>query len=85
MIAVLVTRTIGQEHWQTNPITDGRSLMSNATQPSPKFFFQTINAYQRPAALKAAIELALFTAIDQGARTAGELAIRCEASRASAH
>ena len=49
-------------------------------QPSPALFFETMNAYQRTAALKAAIELDLFTAIGEGAHTAAALAQRCEAS-----
>jgi ubiquinone/menaquinone biosynthesis C-methylase UbiE len=49
-------------------------------QPSPELFFETMNAYQRTAALKAAIELDLFTAIGEGARTVKALAQRCEAS-----
>lgn len=43
-------------------------------QLSPALFFETLNAYQRSAALKAAIELDLFTAIAGGNRTAGEIA-----------
>jgi hypothetical protein len=55
--------------------------MSDQTQqPSPELFFQTLNAYQRSAAIKAAVELDVFTAIGEGARTAGELAARCKAS-----
>jgi predicted O-methyltransferase YrrM len=49
-------------------------------QPSPELFFQTVNAYQRSAALKAAVELGLFTAIAEGSRTAQAIAARCEAS-----
>ena len=49
-------------------------------QPSPELFFETMNAYQRTAALKAAIELDLFTAIGEGAHTAEALAQRCETS-----
>ncbi len=41
---------------------------------SPLLFFETANAYQRTAALKAAIELDLFTAIAEGARTPQTLA-----------
>jgi len=53
--------------------------MSEQTpQPSPELFFQTVNAYQRTAAIKAALELDVFTAIGEGARTARELAARCE-------
>jgi 2-polyprenyl-3-methyl-5-hydroxy-6-metoxy-1,4-benzoquinol methylase len=53
---------------------------SPAQQPSPQLFFQTINAYQRTEALKAAIELELFTAIGEGSTTTSDLAERCDAS-----
>ena len=49
---------------------------AKAQQPSPDLFFETMNAYQRTAALKAAIELDLFTAIGEGAHTADGLAER---------
>jgi ubiquinone/menaquinone biosynthesis C-methylase UbiE len=56
-------------------------MSSAATQqPSPQLFFQTINAYQRTEALKAAIELEAFTAIGEGNSTAAEIAKRCDAS-----
>jgi 2-polyprenyl-3-methyl-5-hydroxy-6-metoxy-1,4-benzoquinol methylase len=55
--------------------------MSEQTrQPSPELFFQTVNSYQRTAAVKAAIELDLFGAIGAGGATAAEAAARCEAS-----
>jgi hypothetical protein len=54
--------------------------MSARTQPSPELFFETVNAYQRPAALKAAVELDLFNAVAEGSRTAQEIAARCGAS-----
>jgi hypothetical protein len=46
----------------------------SAQQPSPQLFFQTINAYQRTEALKAAIELETFTAIGEGNGTSDEIA-----------
>ena len=49
-------------------------------QPSPELFFETMLAYQRTAALKAAIELDLFTAIGEGAHTSEALAQRCQTS-----
>src|SRR5438067_8447480 len=53
-------------------------LMSTPAQPSPELFFNTINAYQKTAALKAAIDLGLFTAIGSVAlATAAEIAARC--------
>src|SRR5215203_5064361 len=51
-----------------------------AQQPSPQLFFQTINAHQRTEALKAAIELEVFTAIGEGNSTAAEIAKRCQTS-----
>ncbi len=48
--------------------------------PSPELFFETANAYQRPAALKAAIELDVFTAVAEGRTSVPELAKRCQAS-----
>ena len=53
---------------------------SAAQQPSPQLFFQTINAHQRTEALKAAIELEVFTAIGEGNSTAAEIAKRCGTS-----
>lgn len=49
-------------------------------QPSPQLFFQTMNAHQRTEALKAAIELDVFTAIAEGNATAADIAQRCQAS-----
>src|SRR5437763_1733211 len=53
-------------------------MSEQARQPSPELFFQTVNAYQRTAAIKAAVELDVFTAIAEGAHTPEELAARCE-------
>lgn len=49
-------------------------------QPSPFLFFQIINAYQQTEALKAAIELEVFTAIAEGNTTVSQLAERCGAA-----
>ncbi len=49
-------------------------------QPSPQLFFQTINAYQQTEALKAAIELEIFTAIGEGNSTAADIAKTCNAA-----
>ena len=46
---------------------------------SPVHIFETINAYQRSAALKGAIDLELFTAIAEGSQTASALADKCKA------
>ena len=54
---------------------------ASQSQPSPQLFFETINAFQRSAALKGAIELDLFTAIAEGKKTAESIALRCQASQ----
>lgn len=48
--------------------------------PSPALFFDTISAYQRTEALRAAIELDLFSMIAAGRQTAAELAESCQAA-----
>ena len=48
--------------------------------PSPELFFETVNAYQRTAALKSALELDVFTAIGDGATTAAAVAEKSGAS-----
>jgi ubiquinone/menaquinone biosynthesis C-methylase UbiE len=47
--------------------------------PSPDRFFDAINSYQKTAAIRAAVHLDVFTAIDEGARTLTAIAKRCEA------
>jgi 2-polyprenyl-3-methyl-5-hydroxy-6-metoxy-1,4-benzoquinol methylase len=54
--------------------------MTTSAGPSPELFFDTVFAFQRTAALKAAIDLELFTAIDEGAQTVPAIAKRCKAS-----
>lgn len=48
--------------------------------PSLDSFFETVHAFHRTAALKAAIELDIFTAIDLGATTSEALAAKCGAA-----
>jgi hypothetical protein len=48
--------------------------------PSPALFFDTVNTYQRTEALRAAIELDLFTLVATGQRTATQIAGECQAS-----
>ncbi len=56
--------------------------MAAAGHPSasPERIFETLNAYQKTAALKTAIELDVFTAIGQGINSAAALAKKCQAS-----
>lgn len=53
---------------------------STGQQPNPAVIFDTLNAYQRSAALKAAIELDVFTEIARGSRTADAIAKAVSAS-----
>lgn len=48
--------------------------------PNPALIFDTLLAYQRSAALRAAIELDLFRAIGEGSTDVKSLASRCKAS-----
>src|SRR5580692_5395446 len=48
--------------------------------PSPALFFETISAYQRTEALRAAIELDLFSLVASGRQTATQLANACQAA-----
>jgi 2-polyprenyl-3-methyl-5-hydroxy-6-metoxy-1,4-benzoquinol methylase len=51
-----------------------------AAPPSPERILGTLNAYQQTAALKAAIELDLFTPVGEGADTPAVIARRCGAT-----
>ena len=48
-------------------------------QPTPERFFNAVNAYELTEAMKAAIELEIFTAIGEGNTTAATIAKRCKA------
>lgn len=49
-------------------------------QPTPALLFDTLNAHQRTEAIKAGIELSLFTAIAEGNTTAKEISRACATS-----
>jgi 2-polyprenyl-3-methyl-5-hydroxy-6-metoxy-1,4-benzoquinol methylase len=55
-------------------------MSEQTTSPSPEHFFEAATSYQRSAALKAAVELELFTAVAEGSRDAHAIAARCNAS-----
>ena len=42
--------------------------------PSPQLFFETVTAFHKTEALKAAIQLEIFTAIGEGNQTAAAIA-----------
>lgn len=57
---------------------------SQSRPPTPALIFETLNAYQRTGALRAAIELDLFTAIAEGTTTPKAIAARVQASEKGA-
>src|SRR5213595_2476747 len=62
--------------------TDGDPMQTQkaAPQPSPMRIFEALNAYQSTAALKAAIDLDIFTHIAKGATTTRQIAAQTQAS-----
>jgi hypothetical protein len=61
-------------------MVSGPTMPSPATQQPTPQFFQTINSYQRTEAMKAAIELEVFTAIGEGNSAVPEIAKWCQTS-----
>src|SRR3984885_7689148 len=55
-------------------------MTTTAAPPTPERIFGAINAYQQTEALKTAVELELFTAIQEGNAAAATIAKRCAAS-----
>src|SRR4051812_11353380 len=53
---------------------------ASSPAPNPALIFGILHAFQESAALKAAIDLGVFTAIADGAGTAAEIAAKCAAS-----
>lgn len=56
------------------------ATVSPSLRPSPEHIFNTLNAHHQTAALKTAIELDLFTAIDEGTHRVEGIAERVKAS-----
>lgn len=56
------------------------STSQPALQVTPERILDLINAHQQTAAMKAAIELDIFTAIGEGGADAASLAQRCQCS-----
>jgi ubiquinone/menaquinone biosynthesis C-methylase UbiE/predicted transcriptional regulator len=64
----------------TNVTPSSTAIPAPGTGPSPQLFFETANAFQRSQALKAAVELELFTVIGEGKQSSEEIAAGCNAS-----
>jgi len=54
--------------------------MSTQSGPTPELFFDSMFAYTRTAAVKAALQVEMFTAIDEGNHTVPAIAARCTSS-----
>src|SRR5438552_484578 len=65
---------------QTTPTGNSSAIMANQPAPSPALVFDTINAYQKTAAIKAAIELDVFAAMAGAPATVEIIAWHCHAS-----
>jgi SAM-dependent methyltransferase/predicted transcriptional regulator len=57
---------------------------AHAGQPNPERIFQTLLGYQQTAAMRAAIELDIFTAIAEGNDTPARIAARCKCAERGA-
>lgn len=65
---------------QPDPTNAQQHGGAQTSQPTPERIFQTLTAYQQAAAMKAAVELDIFTAIAEGNDTAAKIAERVSAS-----
>src|SRR5258706_112386 len=65
---------------KTTPAGNDPGSTANQVAPSPALLFDTINAYQKTAAIKAAIELDVFTAMADAPVTVEIIATHCDAS-----
>jgi 2-polyprenyl-3-methyl-5-hydroxy-6-metoxy-1,4-benzoquinol methylase len=65
---------------KTTPTGNSSGTTANQPAPSPALVFDTINAYQRTAAVKAAIELDVFAAMAGAPATVEIIARHCHAS-----
>lgn len=55
-------------------------MSNHSPTPSPALFTNTVNVYQRMAAIRAAIELQIFTTISEGIESVQSLAQKCQTS-----
>jgi 2-polyprenyl-3-methyl-5-hydroxy-6-metoxy-1,4-benzoquinol methylase len=68
---------------QSQPFERGKKSVTppaEQQQPTPERFVNAINAYELTEAIKSAIELEIFTAIDEGNTTPATIAHRCQAA-----
>ncbi len=63
-----------------NPTSPAREAATETPAPSPALFFDTINSYQKTAAIKAAVELDIFTVLAGSPETAEVIGRHAKAS-----
>src|SRR5205807_7005272 len=68
-------------HWKSGKEMIMAPEAQAQKQPTPALLFDTFNAYQLPQAIKAGIDLEVFTAIGKAKTTAKKIADRCGASK----
>src|SRR5436305_14223178 len=64
-------------------LPEGETLettMQSGEQPYPELVWDALNAHQKTAAIRAAIDLDLFTAMAEGGSGVSEISNRCNAS-----
>ena len=65
---------------KTTPAGNGPGTTATQPAPSPALLFDTINAYQKTAAIKAGIELDVFSAMAGEPATVQTIAVHCHAA-----
>src|SRR5438270_813318 len=65
---------------ESNPTAPARDAAVETQTPSPALLFDTINGHHKTAAIKAAIELDIFTALADSPATADAIARHAKAS-----
>jgi len=75
-----MSQTTAREVVRSPQVETARTATPSQTMPNPSRIFQTFNAFQQTAALKAAIDLDVFTAIGDRQTTVEQIARRAAAA-----
>lgn len=75
-----MSQTTAREVARSPQVETARTATPSQTMPNPSRIFQTFNAFQQTAALKAAIDLDVFTAIGDRQTAVEQIAQRAKAS-----
>jgi hypothetical protein len=80
VVALAPAAFVGGDGLLRTPKVSRRKDFPMTPGPSPALFLDTVNAYQRTEALRAALDLDLFTHLAAGRRTVAEVAAACGAA-----